>query len=282
LEPLDEHVIDGQNIDDFVYRNVTDILKIAISKLQNKSSIAVNDTVFLKLGGDGRQVGRQVKHTMLTICILNEHENVLKPDHQYTLSLQVGPEKYELLAATLHGLNLELAELKENGFTDDSANHWPIELFASADWKFLALVLGLNGPTSSYFCFYDNCHKDDIHNMSRKWVVEKEMASIINNFTNVLGQKNPCILTSIELKNWILDELHLMLRITDILFETLWEKLTVVELFEKNILPKLNSEFERLSVSFHFYQNEKSGKKWQWSSLMGPAKLKILQKFNLR
>src|SRR5262249_15463418 len=98
----------------------------------------------------------------------------------------------------------------------------------------------------------------------------------------VPGQKYPCILTSVKLTNWILDELHLMLRILDILFETLWERVTTEKAFTTNILPKLNREFCRIGVNFHFYQNAQSGKKWNWTSLMGPAKLKILKHFNPR
>jgi len=274
--------VDEEDVELFVYRNVVEIFQVVILKMREDNIVNIGDKLFVKLGGDGRQVGRQVKHTMITICILNEGDNVLKPDHQYAVSLQVGQEKYEYLAATLYNLNLELTELEKNGFKDSLDQHWSVELFVSADWKFLALVLGINGPTANYFCFYDNCHKSEIHDMKKVWTVQKTMADIIDNYSVIDGHQNPCILTSIPLKNWILDELHLMLRITDILFETLWERLTIERSFENILLPKLTSEFHRISVNIHFFCNEHSGNKWQWTSLMGPAKLKVLRNFNLK
>jgi hypothetical protein len=42
-----------------------------------------NDTIKIKLGGDGRQVGRYNHHVMLTACILNEKNKVLSSRHQY-------------------------------------------------------------------------------------------------------------------------------------------------------------------------------------------------------
>ena len=45
--------------------------------------INTGDTLKLKLGGDGRNVGRKQSHVMMTICLLNEGEEVLKPEHQY-------------------------------------------------------------------------------------------------------------------------------------------------------------------------------------------------------
>ena len=41
------------------------------------------DTIKLKLGGDGHIVTHQYSHVMFTVCLLNEKDDVLKPDHQY-------------------------------------------------------------------------------------------------------------------------------------------------------------------------------------------------------
>ncbi|CAG8715989.1 5402_t:CDS:2, partial [Cetraspora pellucida] len=49
----------------------------------NHAENVPNDIIRLKLGGDGRQVGRQQNHVLFTICILNEKELVLFPKNQY-------------------------------------------------------------------------------------------------------------------------------------------------------------------------------------------------------
>ena len=56
---------------------------IPIWKQGSSAIIKTGDTLKLKLGGDGRNVRRKQSHIMMTICLLNEGEGVLKPEHQY-------------------------------------------------------------------------------------------------------------------------------------------------------------------------------------------------------
>lgn len=82
-------VIDTKDINNGAYRSITNILKILVP-IWIKSTppvITSGDTLFLKLGGDGRNVGRNQNHVMSTICLLNEKDEILKPDHQYRLIL---------------------------------------------------------------------------------------------------------------------------------------------------------------------------------------------------
>jgi hypothetical protein len=56
---------------------------IPIWKQASSAIINSGDTLKLKLGGDGLNVGRKQSHVMITFCLLNEGEDVLKPEHQY-------------------------------------------------------------------------------------------------------------------------------------------------------------------------------------------------------
>ena len=40
--------------------------------------------------------------------------------------------------------------------------------FCYRDWKFLALVYGLNGASSKYFCIWCHCSKEEINNLDSK------------------------------------------------------------------------------------------------------------------
>ena len=92
LDDDDEHqsnpdgiMVNEQEIGNGVYRSVRNLLQIFIP-IWNESNPPIlqpGDTINLKLGGDGRNVGRKQNHVMLTICLLNEKDEVLKPDHQY-------------------------------------------------------------------------------------------------------------------------------------------------------------------------------------------------------
>ena len=88
-DSIEEIVIDAKDINNGIYRSITNILKILVP-IWIKSTLPViisGDTLFFKLGGDGRNVGRNQNHVMSTICLLNEKDEILKPDHQYRLIL---------------------------------------------------------------------------------------------------------------------------------------------------------------------------------------------------
>ena len=81
----DRIIVDEQEIGNGVYRSVRIFLQKLIP-IWNKSVLPIlqpGDTINLKLSGDGRNVGRKQNHVMMTVCLLNEKDEVLKPDHQY-------------------------------------------------------------------------------------------------------------------------------------------------------------------------------------------------------
>ncbi|PKY48413.1 hypothetical protein RhiirA4_464003 [Rhizophagus irregularis] len=107
--------------------------------------------------------------SLLDIYILNEGEAVLNPSHQYSICLYIEKESYNSLSTVSAKFSHELEQLKE-GYKASDGTIWPIELFFSGDWKFVALILGINAATSNYFCLYCNCHKDECHNMDKVWL----------------------------------------------------------------------------------------------------------------
>ncbi|RGB31287.1 hypothetical protein C1646_764282 [Rhizophagus diaphanus] len=64
---------------------------------------------------DGWNVGRKIKHVMVTLMILNHKEKYHHADYHYTTILYPGSEKYETLEFILSPLLNELRSLKENG-----------------------------------------------------------------------------------------------------------------------------------------------------------------------
>ncbi|RGB40772.1 hypothetical protein C1646_752871 [Rhizophagus diaphanus] len=203
--------------------------------------LKVGDKINIKLSGDERNVGRKQKYVMLTMCILNEVEAVLNP-HQYS---QISHE-----------------QLKE-GYRASDGTIWPIELFFSSDWKFVTLVLGINVATSNYFCLYCNCHKDERHNMIK------------------YGCKNPMLFCEINQNNWIPDELHLMLRISDVLFQCLFHELVKQKEFTNKTQVLIIEEMKKLHVHFEFYLHPQKMENGIGTSLMGPDKKKILKDFQV-
>lgn len=86
LEESDDGIlVDEEEIGNGVYRSISTMLQTLIPIWKQASPAIINsgDTLKLKLGGDGRNVGRKQSHVMITFCLLNEGEEVLKPEHQY-------------------------------------------------------------------------------------------------------------------------------------------------------------------------------------------------------
>jgi hypothetical protein len=88
-------------------------------------------------------------------------------------------------------------------------------LYFSSDWKFLALCLGLNCANSTYFCPWCTVTKHDQGDLSKDWKITKNMDNLKENATCYPGHIKQPLFNMIPIKNWVVDELHIMLRITD-------------------------------------------------------------------
>ncbi|POG80140.1 hypothetical protein GLOIN_2v1521868, partial [Rhizophagus irregularis DAOM 181602=DAOM 197198] len=134
-------------------RRITDILNYIIPLYIEKGIlIPRQSTLHIRISGDGHNVGRKVKHVMVTMTLLNDLNGLQKPDNHYTLVLYPGAETYESLKNVLTPLISDLCILKEKGFNQIGGNQWPVELYFSSDWKFLAICLGMNAANAQYFC----------------------------------------------------------------------------------------------------------------------------------
>ncbi|CAJ0900386.1 7216_t:CDS:2 [Entrophospora sp. SA101] len=212
----------------------------------------LDDNVHIRISGDGRNVGKKIKHVMITFAIMNNKNAIFLPDHHYSLVLYSGIEKYEYLQKALHQLIEELDDIDKNGFIDSIGQKWRITIYFSSDWKFLSICLGINNATANHFCPWCLCSKFDHSKLEKEWKISKKMEIIKVNYQAYPGHKLQPLFPMIPLTHWIPDELHLMLRITD----RLWVLM----------LPETN------------YQNSKN---WSYTSLMGEDKLKVLKNFNL-
>src|SRR5437763_1955769 len=115
-------------------RSVTKILEYLIPSLVECSILDPNNpTIHLRISGDGRNVGRQVKHVMVTCAIMNDKDRLKKPDSHHTTVLYPGTENYTILQTALNSMLKELQHLKEYGFQDRAGITWNIELYFSSD-----------------------------------------------------------------------------------------------------------------------------------------------------
>ncbi len=269
------------------YRKITDILLYILPDLINRHVINPDNPIInLRISGDGRNIGRKVKHVIITCTILDDIVNLYKADYHYTIILYPGTENYELLQRMIAPIASELDDLILNGLRDSNGTIWTINPYFSSDWKFMAIVLGFNAPNSKHFCLWCLCTKENIGNKHKVCIIEKNMDQIkpafFDNNSSVKpppGHIKPPLLQMIPLNHYVPDELHIMLRIWDRLWNLVLHELKTQNQFDNLTRKKIIAEMNRISVSFQFWQDQGT-QNWSYTSLMGGDKEIVLKSFN--
>jgi len=81
----------------------------------------------------------------------------------------------------------------------------------------------------------------------------------------------------IDLFNYIPDELHILLRISDVLIECFFRDLFKRNDFKRNFKEKIEKKMNELHIHFEFFHSRRGN--WNWTSLMGSDKEILLQYF---
>uniref|UniRef100_U9UUP7 Uncharacterized protein n=1 Tax=Rhizophagus irregularis (strain DAOM 181602 / DAOM 197198 / MUCL 43194) TaxID=747089 RepID=U9UUP7_RHIID len=209
---------------------------------------------------DEQEIGNGVYQSirsLLKILIPIWSKSILQPGETINLKLggdrrNVGrKEKYETLAKVGHLFEYQLWDLKENGIYDDNGIHWPIEFFFSGDWKFMYNIMGLNAPNAKYFCLYCNCETGERWNMDLQWPINE----------NTKCKKKPALFPAIKQENYIPDELHLLLRISDVLMECFFNDLFKKKEFEQQIKSQIEQTMKTIKVHFEFFKSKSHGQR---------------------
>ncbi|UZO17994.1 uncharacterized protein OCT59_009322 [Rhizophagus irregularis] len=227
---------------------------------------------------DGQNVGRKVKHVIITVAILDDKNTSHKPDHHYTTILYPGCEDYNSLSNAMTQFCHDLRNLKE-GLVIDNVK-WNFQFYFSSDWKFLAICLGFNSAHSKNFCPWCTIDKSQQGDLSKEWKINKEIDKLVEQNNYYKGHIRKPLFDMIPLNHWVPDELHIMLRITDRLWSLVIAELTEYGLFNDTARKIIVEEMKRIKVKFQFWQIQES-KTWSYTSLMGNDKIKVLQFFDL-
>jgi len=239
-----------------------------------------NPTIHLRVSGDGRNVGRKVKHVMVTIAILDDEQNIHIPDRHYTTLLFPGVENYETLEVMMAPFIQELDDLKSNGLKINETQ-WNFEFYFSSDWKFLAICLGFNAPNSNYYCPWCQVSKRDQVNFDDyiNWTIDKKMEKINESLSTYPGHNKKPLFDMIPLDRWVPDELHIMLRVWDRLWTLFLTELRESDQFDDVCRDEIIQEMDCIGVRLQFWK-ERNNDIWNYTSLMGEDKLKVLRNFN--
>ena len=165
-------------------------------------------------------------------------------------------ENYECL---LDNLQQPFETISNLNSINVNGNTFAVEKFMGGDLKFLLLFSGLNAANSDFSCIYCHCGSGAYYektDRSKQWYMSQEWSMIDSlkgarsfsiserlrrevrstgkkeDIAKRLGYAREPISSTIPFQNYVIDLLHMFLRISDVLFENLISFLTKLETIE--------------------------------------------------
>jgi hypothetical protein len=121
---------------------------------QGKLKVGEDRVVRLKIGGDGSELARTRNVTTILMSVLNLNmQDFRKDENVHTLMLMDGNEEYNRLAQNLKPLCEAMRSIQDSGI-DIEAEHFIVEFWLAADYKFLCMVLGHEGARALFNCVF--------------------------------------------------------------------------------------------------------------------------------
>ncbi|CAB4029215.1 Hypothetical predicted protein [Paramuricea clavata] len=234
----------------------------------------------------------------MSFALLESTDDILAAKGNHTIAVVKGKEDYVVLKNCFKDVLSDTNDMVREKKIDLGEDIVNLEFFLGGDYKFILLMMGLSGATSNHACAWCKIHKDERWNMAydlnhynspplKHTIKEmKELAGKKNNFCCV----NPPLI-DIDLDHVILDELHLLLRIMDVLINNLvteavhWDQQDNWTKRKKDQttkhLDKLKNTIRSCGVTFEIWEKSNAdGKRsgqYDFTSLLGPDKKKLLK-----
>ncbi|XP_028417141.1 uncharacterized protein LOC114541415 [Dendronephthya gigantea] len=264
---------------------------------QNPEFNVSADTIKIKISGDGAVMTRTSNFILLSFSLLQTGENVMSAKGNRTIAVVDGKESYETMEESFGVVFQEINKIISNGKIKVDGQDIKTEFFLGGDYKFILLMLGLKGANSDYACAWCKLPKIDRWRMDQHYSyfntnplsrsLEEIQELCEKSTNNFCCAKKP--LLNIDLNHTIIDELHLLLRVTDVLLENLvnecvnWDKEDEMDIMkgdERGVhLSNLVEVIRSCGVSFNVWEkrdvNGRTSGQYEWTSLMGHDK-KIL------
>ena len=148
------------------------------------------------------------------------------------------------MSSSLKDFFQEVNLLIERGTILIDGQEVKLEFFLGGDFKFLAMIMGLNSATANYSSLWCKIHKQNrwdtskscyfFHEDGQKRTLEK-IKNLCQEKCDNFGCIHPPPLKNIDLDHVVPDELHLLLRITDRLLENI-----INEILERDSIADFN------------------------------------------
>ena len=158
-----------------------------------------------------------------------------------------------MLGRALADIHRDIEELKQIEVEDE---WYTVKYYLGGDWKFLAVITGIDSACSKYACIWCKCSAEERGIMDKKWSISDTAlgAQTIEENTMLASQPKSRkkynvshipLFPTIPLVNVVIDNLHLFLRVADVLINHLVEELKREDRFTQI------KKFKSFEVSTH-------------------------------
>lgn len=287
----DVHVFKGaEGIAVGAYQKLSDVLPIALGQLD---SAVCGSRITVKISGDGTKNGKfhhvfnfafSLRPTDLTSIDLDPS---VYQDNLRLLATVELPESYDTIARIAETV---VGDPPHTVNTEDG-RAFEIKYILSGDLKFLAISAGISAANSEFACVWCKVPKRLRHDMTLSWSMscEEGMPRTVREITALatkksgqrFGVKAPPIFPFVPVENIVPDILHLLLRVSDILFDRMVSTLRKIVNIDRDtgtnasVLQQFVDDVHGLGVPLKLHI-EQSGDH-SLSTLSGNHRLKILR-----
>uniref|UniRef100_A0A1X7TWP4 Uncharacterized protein n=2 Tax=Amphimedon queenslandica TaxID=400682 RepID=A0A1X7TWP4_AMPQE len=205
----------------------------------------------------------------------------------HTLAVIKGEEKYDVIRNGLAPVIKEINEMVRKPSIIIQGVSYSLKFILGGDYKFLLLLLGMNAAHSNYSCIYCTIKKDkrfDTTVPTEEY--ETKQARSLASIKSCAKSKAMGVLREplfeIELEQVVIDELHLLLRISDVLIRNLLgigQALDLKDITTKNSTRHVDmicNLIQSCGITFHVWKSKTKKDELDWTSLRGSDRKKLL------
>ena len=174
---------------------------------------------------------RNSSFILMSFALLHSDDEVMAAKGNHTIAVVKGKEDYNTLGKSFADVFKDINSLISKKKIEVGGKSLNLEFFLGGDYKFILLMMGLKGATSHYACVWCKIHKNNRWDTSfnldhyQSPDLKRSLKEMFELARKKKQENKYCCdhepLLHIELDHVVLDELHLLLRILDVLIENL-------------------------------------------------------------
>ena len=126
------------------------------------------NVISLKLTGDGTNLGRNIHIVNFAFTLLQEGALVQSPSGNHTIAILKCRESYSELFTGLSDIREEVCNLSTIVV---DGHEFTVNLYLGGDWKFLAVLCGIDAANAHYSCIWCKYPSNEHHNMEKTWSI---------------------------------------------------------------------------------------------------------------